>query len=889
MKKKNHYLFFLPLFLLVGFFGTQKVEAKAVTVEGTDTAGGVINTKKCTKLSVAWGNAGVQLNEGVYNFSQFQLGNSNGLCIDQGLSACSQTQYYLASVSTDSSYSKALNHMDEDDSKEGYAAAQVYAWGDTETCKDATCDKFKVFSEYLSTGDGYKDYQNFRNFEYSVEQEKSDSTVYIWRPLNGNCQQIITTEIPPLEDCVFESKCKTTDGGYYISDQPVSKAEYEKYCTPKKTNTCPPPTGTAGQCASQSHFEDLGLRDYHAQFEVLKSCSGGDKEKVYANTGQNALAAKYCKAYCVEAVESAFPTTIPTVRAGQYYTVGGSGGVNNWGPIRFKGTRVCKSFIDNGKTEGVNTELFIREYNALVRATIEAYNNWKNEQRKLIAVNRSIARKEWTVCRTTRAAVECPRGGTADGLDCKDAFGRYYTPSYSCGSDAKNTGDGYCEEWGWEYSEESYATYNGYYASYGRSSVGGSCSEPSAHPSSAAYESNLSKLRQMTEALISCGLFKFGYDFEPEVMFSSQFDPSYKVTPTKLSAHPHTENILENGPAKGGVGGDPSYCSGATCLLTYYTCGACDPGDVNSGCRCAPTYNSTAVKNDVYDVNVTMKTRIIDKTVYYSLDKTNFKYISKSDGGVTGTLSSVDATNFSYMNFVEGAIPVSTSLTPKRYANGVQITFSNVGHQGHFDKYVGNEVGKPVQCPIRIINEIEGRECQKNPENCERTCSTWGKNNNLCASGIDVVYRTIKLGTYDIAFPSIDADSRDPGSNWYTPNYKEQNNNSLVYKYITNNRNVSGEEVYNLTPLYKITLTPARIKEIRNYNKALVDDKISYGDFNLSCDSKEQGRYCISNFIHHTVSAKGRSYNFSTYFKENAGTCQNALTKSTFNSCADKG
>ena len=135
-------------------------------------------------------------------------------------------------------------------------------------------------------------------------------------------------------------------------------------------------------------------------------------------------------------------------------------------------------------------------------------------------------------------------------------------------------------------------------------------------------------------------------------------------------------------------------------------------------------------------------------------------------------------------------------------------------------------------------------------------------------SGIKVIFRPISL---DNPFPSIDADGRATGSNWCYIN-DCSNVNTTVDTVITNNRDVTTEEVYKeLDPLYKITLTPALIKEIRNYNK-----KASYDDFNLECTN---GYYCKSDFIRDTVSG----YNFSNYFSgcgiknKSAGlTCQDS-------------
>ncbi len=118
------------------------------------------------------------------------------------------------------------------------------------------------------------------------------------------------------------------------------------------------------------------------------------------------------------------------------------------------------------------------------------------------------------------------------------------------------------------------------------------------------------------------------------------------------------------------------------------------------------------------------------------------------------------------------------------------------------------------------------------------SCNPGGIDPEDGPGGINVIFRPISL---DNPFPSIDGDGRKTGSNWCYW-YDCANTNDVVKKAITNNRNVTTEKVYkDLGPLYKITLTPATIKEIRAYNK-----KTTYDDFNLKCNN---GTKCLSDFI----------------------------------------
>lgn len=102
-----------------------------------------------------------------------------------------------------------------------------------------------------------------------------------------------------------------------------------------------------------------------------------------------------------------------------------------------------------------------------------------------------------------------------------------------------------------------------------------------------------------------------------------------------------------------------------------------------------------------------------------------------------------------------------------------------------------------------------------------------------CVKGTKIIYRPISLTN---PFPYTKNEGsymyRGIGANW---------SKELAETYILNNRNVNDYNVYSLTPLYTITLTPSDIKEIRQYNK-----KHSYNDFNLTCTD---GYNCLSKFL----------------------------------------
>ncbi len=126
----------------------------------------------------------------------------------------------------------------------------------------------------------------------------------------------------------------------------------------------------------------------------------------------------------------------------------------------------------------------------------------------------------------------------------------------------------------------------------------------------------------------------------------------------------------------------------------------------------------------------------------------------------------------------------------------------------------------------------------------------------VCPSGKKIIYRVIDLNdpfpgktgnkkTGLTGFSNTGGRSRKPGSNW--------NSTELVSKKILNARGAKGYKLYTeKQPLYKITLTPSIIKEIRKYNKST-----NYSDFTLNCTGDNKSSKCISKFIHEELKQKG--------------------------------
>lgn len=209
----------------------------------------------------------------------------------------------------------------------------------------------------------------------------------------------------------------------------------------------------------------------------------------------------------------------------------------------------------------------------------------------------------------------------------------------------------------------------------------------------------------------------------------------------------------------------------------------------------------------------------------------------------------------------------------------MSLTYTNIGIDGHFIKKAD------YLCKYKVINRIiscpEG-ECppeddDDDDDDGDKDCVTVN-GYKFCypgipikQSGLNVIYRPISLSQ---PFPGENGKNRVSGENWTADDIK---------KYITNNRKVSENNVYNKTPLYSFTLDAKAIRNIRNYNKGkrslgnyTVNQKEGYSDFNLKCSEKNPGKRCISNFIKN-ITTLG--------VKVNSSTCKNS---NDFYGCADK-
>ena len=237
------------------------------------------------------------------------------------------------------------------------------------------------------------------------------------------------------------------------------------------------------------------------------------------------------------------------------------------------------------------------------------------------------------------------------------------------------------------------------------------------------------------------------------------------------------------------------------------------------------TENCNSFKYVTYDRAVWVETNYT-KELEYKLDGNVYKYISKYSNRSFHTPGEAGEF-FETMRFSN--LPTHLSTLPGDYP--FKIYTSTIDDTNKFYKYFfsGNtfagkkyNYNKTYNCKYNISCEqvFSKKDCDAFKAACPDEYSKHG-----CTSSL--IFRPIPLTKasegHALAFLTQDGKKRDPGKNW--------NNASVVDAIILNNRNVKGNDVYKLDPMYEITLTPELMNKIREYNSSQNKKIISvYGD-----------------------------------------------------------
>ena len=226
------------------------------------------------------------------------------------------------------------------------------------------------------------------------------------------------------------------------------------------------------------------------------------------------------------------------------------------------------------------------------------------------------------------------------------------------------------------------------------------------------------------------------------------------------------------------------------------------------------TENCNSFKYVTYDRAVWVETNYT-KELEYKLADNVYKYISKYSNRSFHTAGEAGEF-FETMRFSN--LPTHLSTLPGDYP--FKIYTSTIDDTNKFYKYFfsGNtfagkkyNYNKTYNCKYNISCEqvFSKKDCDAFKAACPDEYSKHG-----CTSSL--IFRPIPLTKasegHALAFLTQDGKKRDPGKNW--------NNASVVDAIILNNRNVEGNDVYKLDPMYEITLTPQLMNKIREYNSS---------------------------------------------------------------------
>lgn len=850
------------------------------------------------------------------------INGNPALCIDPNTPAIKGHAYIRSEKASSVKDSLAYGIIESSISDTSYYIAQIFAHGEYSASNEGIRGAARDYLIYFL---GYSPKTAEESAKTLAPVARSTNAV-IWDSICGGGQRFVSTYVG--KKCT-QDFCKTDCSGI-IEDETCLPDDPD--CM--EEDKCPDPSAKlAKACEVNNNFDDPGTTLEFGGAEDWTCIAGkSDYEEENWSLGNNN---PYCSMFCQEHAYSDFPDGSQTFQAGKYFVIGNSrtGTVSadkQWAPISFYGIRTCKVYKDKaGKIEGINTQQFVSDYNAVINQMPDAYTTWKNSEREVAAyaaatriqvtqsnygsypegscwnktyhtVSETVKEDDWVQCAQDAPCFD------RWGYKLADGWGRYIAGTKDVVIDRQevNSADK------WDYRQYigpySYTKYD----TSGRSwtvNVPGGCG--GTVPTINNAYSNLERRKTGIETNISvCAAASSQYEFNPAVNVEynpgSSYPSSYGYSGTLDPQIINDNRMVFSGQAQSVSSNGITKCVGAGCEIKYYSC--------NNGLYCKKGPDNILEKELVADVNgityngeenksnmnmTGIKSLNSAERHYVMPEDAGYQYIWKATAYMDNTQSKGQQIDLGYK-----VIPLHFMMRPGTYR--ISLDYSNIGHNGHFDEYI--ETAKtadtfPYVCKFNLINDLvcnpdipsDDPDC---PGNNLRDCT--GGDCPRVKGGIDVIYRTIELEDRSRAFPSVNGDGRTPGSNWSSTitdihhdcNWDREKKYTDVYQYITCNRGVQGDRIYNnadgtkgLEPIYRIVLTPTNIKQIREHNKKkLTDgidtkDKAGYGDFALNCN--DNGRNCVSRFIHEGL-AQGISLDID-------GTCMdvNVASEEAFNAC----
>lgn len=509
------------------------------------------------------------------------------------------------------------------------------------------------------------------------------------------------------------------------------------------------------------------------------------------------LSNKYCQVYCIESVSTNFDSNNPTVLAGSNFT---------WGYSTIYTTRTCK-------TKSIELDTFESDLRSANEEVVQQLAQQKlhnlNEGKSWIeGEDRYETKSCYTVYdHTTNRHIENTCSDIAgwdrieDSCDgrrpterCNYVFQRYSCTVYSYRDAVTSTSAS-------KVGITKYASYNNFNVC--------TTSAPSGNP---VPSGNVSAAVDRVNSIINT--YNKCYDFNDNNVLNED-------SLTNISYNNDVYNYTGQMDKTISKNYNASICVAQTTLNALTAC---------SGTDCSNTTTTVKTCNSYTKTGSSVASYALTSGVYQYILKNpsglTLKSIHSSDLGAytSGTLT-VNWINVGYSNF-----PVPYKFSSTGYTGELKITYSNLGHKN-------SSVSTTAVDTILSSSDVDPTNlygkwiCQYKVE------PDLIRDNDDEIGDINVIYREIDLYS---PFPDTDASNRNTGSNWcYGSDCKW--NNAVSTKYILNNRGVTGEDLYDLEPMYTFIMTPSDIIQIRRYN-----DENSYTSYTGNYSGKNYNFKCIT-------------------------------------------
>lgn len=652
--------------------------------------------------------------------------------------------------------------------------------------------------------------------------------------INGNLLGTGTTGYNAFRK---ECHCTTINGKYYV-DYPkeVTYSEYDRVCNPGTTTTCNPKI----EYDMPSDCEEDGTKGTIKDPEICGILNNGKPDKNYKTDYGN----EYCDIYCREELTFTFMDK-ETAIAGRYFKHDVDAKYSNIAYLStvILSSRQCSS-ID------IKYDKWKSDYVAANNKVLDTWNTYKStESQNKNAVAHSASASCSTCssdsCCTTRHShpSDCTYnppeydhetgkvvypGGWDHGSHCVSGPG--------CGSRSRS--------WTWY-------TWNAYYRhtySNGTTSIidvsgsdgsdslaADSCScsgcgscygDSGSRPSIENGYTQAVKVRdELVDKINSCNFVEgsstykkimnytpkntISIDYEENTKYGENYEVDIKndSTPTKVVERTYGLNSSWSSYCSG-CEGDMSNLSKESTNehLTYWECSG---SQSNAICKDATS--------KVFPTNKVANIVVEKETLHYQ----NAQFYTQVYTGKVST----NKNNVGYWIKMEPHVyPVGINRKTGEY--GIEVKYSNLG--GNTNRGVKKFNGGEFTCAYQVVNDLNIFDCDDGYHECPEPSDD--KND------LGVYFRSIDLND---VFPNsvyspnsqVLHSTRKIGTNWKTSNAEQ------VVKEIQK----LGDNIWNKTPQYVITLSPSMINQIKKYNK-----NTSYLDYSLQCDSK---LHCTSDFL----------------------------------------